>query len=71
MVSSHRVNSIGTYIISKIVVLVMKAECSSPHEIDLIATLKVQNLGKGKALGCAIPYCEMPLWLAPRPIYPA
>jgi hypothetical protein len=55
MVSSHRVNSIGTYIISKIVVLVMKAACSSPHEIDLIATLKVQNLGKGKALGCAIP----------------
>ena len=53
--SSHRVNSISTCIVSKIVVLVMNAAFSSPHEIDLIATLKVQNLGKGKALGCATP----------------
>jgi hypothetical protein len=33
----------------------MNAACSSPQAIDLIATLKVQNLGKGKALGCATP----------------
>jgi hypothetical protein len=46
----------------------MKAACSSPHDIDRIATLKVQNLGKGKALGYETPYCEIPLWLAPRPI---
>jgi len=55
MVSSHSVNGITTYLCYKNLILVMKAACSSPQEIDLIATLKVQNLGNGKAFGCATP----------------
>jgi hypothetical protein len=55
MVPSHTVNGIASYhkYVKKcpLFLLVINVACSSPQAIFFIATLKVQNLGKGNILG--------------------